>query len=768
MNDYSSLLNEQQLEAVVYNDGPSVIVAGAGSGKTRVLTYKIAYLIENGLAPYHILALTFTNKAAREMKERIAEVVGEEKAHQLWMGTFHSMFFRILRQESQVLGYNPSSLTIYDTTDSKSLLRSIVKELALDDKTYAPKLLMNKISYAKNHLISSASYASSSDLKKVDDKDSVGSFSQIYTEYEVRLKRSNAMDFDDLLFKTSQLFTAFPEVLKKYQEKFQFLLVDEYQDTNKVQHHIMAQLAKLHKHIAVVGDDAQSIYAFRGANVDNMILFNQTYPEARTFKLERNYRSTQTIVNAANSIISHNTHRIKKNVYSELLEGDKLNYYVVNKDKEEPLYVVRAIKRWKNKGLDYNDIAILYRTNAQSRIFEGTLRSAKIPYRIYGGLSFYQRKEIKDTLAYLRLILNPSDEEAWRRVVNYPARKIGVKSQNLVLDAAHQNELNVMAVLSNIEHYIPDVKNATIKKMTGFYDLIYGLHEIAEKKNAYEVVEAVVLQTGLLQEITSDESIEGIAKQQNLEEFLNAVATFVRERQDEGNEDLSIYAFMNEVQLLTDQDTDQNETQNKVTLMTIHASKGLEFRAIAIVGLEEGLFPSLKTESPKELEEERRLFYVAVTRAKDYCMLSSSLMRWRYGNQEWSTPSRFMKEIDAQYLEKHKPKEKTQTTNDNNGGWGNRSANSTPRKSYGDAYRQPYNQKKDPASMVQIEHKTEEVTHEAVGEWSVGDKVVHATFGSGAIEALIGEEPNLKAKINFKKFGEKQLLMKFARLTKQE
>lgn len=774
--DLDQLLNTSQKAAVEYLEGPNVIVAGAGSGKTRVLTYKIAYMIEQGVRPDSILALTFTNKAAKEMKQRISEVVGSSQSRRLWMGTFHSIFSRILRLEADKIGYD-SQFTIYDSADSRNMVKSIIKEMELDDKAYKPKMIYNRISYAKNHLYTPASYRESSEFMRHDKVNNVSQFCTIYEKYESRCKQANVMDFDDLLMKTSMLFSQFPEVLERYQERFQYILVDEYQDTNIVQHRIVTLLSSKHQRVSVVGDDAQSIYSFRGANIDNMLTFQNTYPNVKLFKLERNYRSTQTIVNAANSLIANNVHRIKKRVYSELEVGDKINYQLLFNDREEARFVAKELEHQHSKNqLEYEDMAVLYRTNAQSRGLEKELRSLNLPYRIYGGLSFYQRKEIKDILAYLRLTINPMDEEAWRRVINFPKRGIGQTTQNRVLETAHELDRGVMEVLSNPSAYNPTIKGGSALKLTQFYDLVRSFYELSLTENAYQIVERIIQDSGILAEVSKDTSPEVMSQKENVLEFLNAVNEFVETRINDGNDQVSLADFLSEVSLLTDQDENEEGNNNRITLMTIHAAKGLEFQSVMIVGMEEDLFPSvMSVDNPRAVEEERRLFYVALTRAKQKCYLTGAKSRFRFGSYDNCNPSRFIKEIDAEFIE--------ETTGQGRGmqfgvksssdGWGNRSENAIPKMQITTSKRPKHTLIKDVPDALATKrltrikgNETPDHSVDTVGELSVGDKVIHASFGEGKVLRFDGQEANCKAQIEFKNHGTKTLLLRFARLTK--
>ena len=650
MTNYLEELNESQRNAVLYNDGPSLVIAGAGSGKTRVLTYKIAYLLEQGYKPWSILALTFTNKAAREMKERIARRVGEE-ARYLWMGTFHSIFSRILRAEAQVIGFT-SSFTIYDSSDSKSLIKSIVKEMHLDDKTYKPGMIQSRISNAKNHLVLPDAYASNAELYQNDVNAKVPATRDIYRRYWERCRQSDAMDFDDLLVYTYLLFRDHPEIRQKYAGQFRYVLVDEYQDTNFAQHSIVLQLTKEHQHVCVVGDDAQSIYSFRGANIDNILKFTQLYKGARLFKLEQNYRSTQTIVCAANSLIEKNSEQIRKEVFSEKAKGEPIGVFSAYSDVEEGEIVANQIVKLRSREhYSCNDFAILYRTNAQSRIFEEALRKRSLPYKIYGGLSFYQRKEIKDIISYFRLAVNPNDEEAFKRVVNYPARGIGDTTLNKIIDAATLNHVSLWKVLEDPLAYGVSINKGTHAKLQGFREVIENFIKEAAKKSAYEVGTLIVRQSGIMNEIYQSNDPENLSRQENIEELINGMHDFCATREEEGSANIRLTDFLSEVSLLTDQDNDKEEQANKVTMMTVHAAKGLEFRNVFVVGLEEDLFPSaMSKDNPRAVEEERRLFYVAITRAEENCVLTHARSRYRNGQSTMCSHSRFLKDIDPKYI----------------------------------------------------------------------------------------------------------------------
>lgn len=645
-------LNESQQAAVLYNDGPSLVIAGAGSGKTRVLTYKVAYLLESGLKPWSVLALTFTNKAAREMKERIARQVGMEQAGKLWMGTFHSIFLRILHAEAQRIGFS-SHFTVYDSADSKSLVRSILKEMKLDEKVYKPGVVLSRISGAKNRLISPDAYASNREAFLADQAEHIPLVRDIYARYMARCRMADAMDFDDLLYYTHFLFQQFPEVLALYQERFQYILVDEYQDTNLAQHAIVQQLAAIHHRVCVVGDDAQSIYSFRGAEIDNILNFSRTFPETKIFKLEQNYRSTKTIVQAANSLIEKNSRQIQKAVFSMNARGERIPVMECYSDMVEATEVVGKISELhRREQHPYTDFAILYRTNAQSRVFEEMLRKMGVPYCIYGGLSFYQRKEIKDIISYFRLVVNPRDEEALKRVINYPARGIGETTVGKLTVAASTHAVSLWNVLESPQVYDVKFNGPTSAKLKGFSDLIQGWRETLLQQSAYEAGVAIIKESGIYQELSLDRTPEGQARVENVEELVNGLKDFCAQRQEEGNDRIFLTDYLSEVSLLSDQDTDEGESNERVTLMTVHSAKGLEFPVVFVVGMEEHLFPGPRAaDSPRALEEERRLFYVAITRAEKRCFFSYAKMRYRYGKMEFSTPSRFLRDIDSRFMD---------------------------------------------------------------------------------------------------------------------
>lgn len=785
MSDYIEELNEGQRAAVLYNDGPSLVIAGAGSGKTRVLTYKIAYLLENGYQPWNILALTFTNKAAREMKERIARQVGIERARHLWMGTFHSIFLRILHAEARHIGFT-SQFTIYDTADSKSLLRSIIKEMGLDEKVYKPGVVQARISNAKNHLVSPAGYANNKEAYESDSAAKMPAIRDIYRRYWERCRQADAMDFDDLLVYTFLLFRDHPDVLARYQAQFRYILVDEYQDTNYAQHSIVLQLAKEHQHVCVVGDDAQSIYSFRGADIDNILYFTKVYPDTKVFKLEQNYRSTQTIVSAANSLIKKNHRQIPKEVFSQKEQGEAIGVFQAYSDVEEGDIVINKIAELRRREkYAYSDFAILYRTNAQSRVFEEALRKHGMPYRIYGGLSFYQRKEIKDVIAYFRLVVNPNDEEALKRIINYPARGIGNTTIGKIITAATEHNVSLWTVLCEPLTYGLDFNKGTIGKLQGFRDLIAGFIEDAPRKNAYEVGTAIITRSGIINDVCQDNSPENLSRKENIEELVNGMSDFCAQRQEEGNANISLSDFLSEVSLLTDQDSDKDSDGEKITLMTVHSAKGLEFRNVFVVGMEENLFPSgMVGDSPRALEEERRLFYVAITRAEDHCFLSYAKSRYRYGKMEFCSPSRFLKDIDMCFLSL--PQDAVLSRRIDEG------AELFRRENEGGYARTLYNNRSEDAPSARREEtprprqqiiapsvprKLKQVTPAASGSSSAsgvsggagitgvvpGQLIEHERFGLGEVLKVEGEGDNAKATIRFKNAGDKQLLLRFAR-----
>ena len=789
MNSFLEQLNDSQRNAVVYNEGPSLVIAGAGSGKTRVLTYKIAYLLtESGMYPWNILALTFTNKAANEMKTRIGKLIGDDKARYIQMGTFHSVFAKILRIEAERIGYN-SNYTIYDEGDSRSLVKSIIKEMKLDDKTYKPATVHNRISMAKNHLVLPLDYLQNNSLLQRDIESRMPAIGQIYNTYCMRCRQANAMDFDDLLVNTFVLFQSHEEIRQKYADKFKFVLVDEYQDTNSVQQHIVWQITKDHQHVCVVGDDAQSIYGFRGANIDNILDFQQLYAGSKLFKLEQNYRSTQRIVQAANSLIHKNERQIPKDVYSKNEQGEKVVFKQTYSDKEEAMVVCHEINRIKRKEQgDYNDFAILYRTNAQSRIFEEAMRKEGIPYRIFGGLSFYQRKEIKDVIAYFRLVANPNDEEAFKRIVNYPSRGIGDTTVAKITAAATQYGVSLWDVILNPLQYGLKINAGTQNKITAFRALIESFITQFNDTDAYVLGHQIIMKSGISADIYSDKTPESVSRQENLEEFLNGISDFVESRREEGREnEVSLSDFLQEVSLLTDLDSTDGETSSRVSLMTIHSAKGLEFPTVFIVGLEENIFPSpLSTNSKRELEEERRLLYVAITRAEKHCFMTCAKSRWRYGKMEFSAPSRFIRDISLDYLEVD-----SEIHNEEN---------SYSRKS---AYASGYQNNRPVASQFKADPKPRIVQHteehavdplserfkrsltsaggnmrrvssvisksgnvstsSSSNELKEGTMIEHERFGVGTVVKIEGTGENTKATVQFRNTGTKQLLLKFAK-----
>ena len=779
MPDYIEELNEGQRNAVLYNDGPSLVIAGAGSGKTRVLTYKIAYLLENGYQPWNILALTFTNKAAREMKERIARQMGPERARHLWMGTFHSIFLRILHVEAGHIGFT-SQFTIYDTADSKSLIRSIIKEMGLDEKVYKPGMVQARISNAKNHLVSPAGYANNKEAYEGDRAAKVPALRDIYQRYWERCRQADAMDFDDLLFYTFLLFRDHPEVLARYQDQFRYILVDEYQDTNFAQHSIVLQLAKNHQHVCVVGDDAQSIYSFRGADIDNILYFTKVYPDTKVFKLEQNYRSTQTIVRAANSLIEKNQWQIRKEVFSEKEKGEAIGVYQAYSDVEEGDIVVNKIAELRReKRYAYSDFAILYRTNAQSRIFEEAMRKRSMPYRIYGGLSFYQRKEIKDVIAYFRLIVNPNDEEAFKRIINYPARGIGDTTVGKIIAAATGHNVSLWTVLCEPLAYGLNFNKGTVGKLQAFRELISTFITDAAEKNAYEIGADIIRQSGIINDVCQDNSPENLSRKENIEELVNGMSDFCAQRQEEGNPNVLLGDFLSEVSLLTDQDSDKDGDDEKITLMTVHSAKGLEFKNVFVVGMEENLFPSsMVGDSPRALEEERRLFYVAITRAEEHCFLSYAKTRFRYGKMEFGSPSRFLKDIDIRFLRlpqdagmfRRVEEEAAVFRRENARGfapdredapYGGKERVSVRPKQQIIAPTVPRNLKRVAPSANTA--STSPSAGASANRVQQGQLIEHERFGLGEVLKVEGEGDNAKATIRFKNAGDKQLLLRFAR-----
>lgn len=825
-------LNESQRKAVEYIDGPSLVIAGAGSGKTRVLTYKIAYLLQQGVKPWSIMALTFTNKAAREMKERIGKLVGQELAQHLYMGTFHSIFSRILRAEAQHIGFT-NNFTIYDESDSRSLIKTIVKEMGLDEKVYKPASVHSRISMAKNNLMSAENYARDKELYQADQRAKMPRVGDIFITYVQRCQQANAMDFDDLLTLTFKLFQEHEDIRKKYADRFDFLLVDEYQDTNHAQMRIVMQLCKEKERVCAVGDDSQSIYSFRGANIDNILSFQSRFKEARLFKLEQNYRSTQSIVEAANSLIKHNSNQIPKHVYSKNDKGESLIYKPAYSDKEEALIVCREIKRIKRQDdCQYSDFAILYRTNAQSRSFEEEFRKQGIPYRIYGGLSFFQRKEIKDVIAYFRLVANPDDEEAFKRIINYPARGIGNTTLAKIATCALDNHVSFWQVISSPEHYGLGVNKGTLAKLESFRLMISGFVEKSASMNAFDLGDTIVKESGISADIykSGSRDPEDLARQENLEELLGGMQSFVEECREEGREqEAYLTDYLQGVALLTDLDSKGDDDEPRVSLMTVHASKGLEFPTVFVVGLEENIFPSAIVSTLRELEEERRLLYVAITRAEKHCVLTSAKNRFRYGKMEFGNPSRFIKEIDSAFIQ-----EDSEMPHDDNGfgssgygrggygnggyggrmPWDNHSISSQfkpDRKDYSDgeddfrtngrggyrtsgrddfrsSSRDDFRTSGRSGSGLDSRFKSvrgleaarrimgssssssgsafgSSTSSAGLGRLVEGAKIEHQRFGVGTVLKLEGSGENAKATVQFVNSGTKQLLLKFAKFT---
>lgn len=769
-------LNDAQRAAVEYIDGPSLVIAGAGSGKTRVLTYKIAYLLSQGMKPWSIMALTFTNKAAREMKERIGKLVGDDLAQHLYMGTFHSIFSRILRAEAEHIGFN-NNFTIYDESDSRSLLKAIIKEMGLDDKTYKPAAVHARISMAKNNLVTAEAYDSDPAILEQNKRAKMPAIGKIYVAYVQRCRQANAMDFDDLLMLTFQLFRDHEEIRQKYAGRFDYILVDEYQDTNHVQMSIVMQLCKEKLRVCAVGDDSQSIYSFRGANIDNILNYQKQLPGTQLFKLEQNYRSTQTIVEAANSLIHHNRNQIQKEVFSKNDKGEKILYKPAYSDKEEALIVAKNIQRIKRQDdCGYDQFAILYRTNAQSRSFEEEFRKQGIPYRIYGGLSFYQRKEIKDIIAYFRLVANPDDEEAFKRIINYPARGIGATTVTKIADCAHQNQVSFWEVIGNIEHYGLNVNKGTQTKLENFRLLISSFIDRSHTLDVYELGDAIIRESRISEDIMSGKNADDLARQENLEEFLSGMQTFVAGRQEEGRMDEAYLTdYLQDVALLTDADSEGEKDEPRVSLMTIHAAKGLEFATVFVVGLEENIFPSpLAAISVRELEEERRLLYVAITRAEKHCILTNAKNRFRYGKMEFDNPSRFIDEIDASLIEggEETPESSFGGGRSSFGGYGSSSRYGSE-GGYGgrmpwdrdrSGYRRDYQNAKPVASQFMADPKPA-FASSAAGSLSEGCRIEHQRFGIGTVLKIEGTGENTKATVEFQNAGTKQLLLKFAKFT---
>ena len=763
-------LNDAQRAAVEYIDGPSLVIAGAGSGKTRVLTYKIAYLLSQGMKPWSIMALTFTNKAAREMKERIGKLVGDDLAQHLYMGTFHSIFSRILRAEAEHIGFN-NNFTIYDESDSRSLLKAIIKEMGLDDKTYKPAAVHARISMAKNNLVTAEAYDSDPAILEQNKRAKMPAIGKIYVAYVQRCRQANAMDFDDLLMLTFQLFRDHEEIRQKYAGRFDYILVDEYQDTNHVQMSIVMQLCKEKLRVCAVGDDSQSIYSFRGANIDNILNYQKQLPGTQLFKLEQNYRSTQTIVEAANSLIHHNRNQIQKEVFSKNDKGEKILYKPVYSDKEEALIVAKNIQRIKRQDdCGYDQFAILYRTNAQSRSFEEEFRKQGIPYRIYGGLSFYQRKEIKDIIAYFRLVANPDDEEAFKRIINYPARGIGATTVMKIADCAHQNQVSFWEVIGNIEHYGLNVNKGAQTKLENFRLLISSFIDRSHTLDVYELGDAIIRESRISEDIMSGKNADDLARQENLEEFLSGMQTFVAGRQEEGRMDEAYLTdYLQDVALLTDADSEGEKDEPRVSLMTIHAAKGLEFATVFVVGLEENIFPSpLAAVSVRELEEERRLLYVAITRAEKHCILTNAKNRFRYGKMEFDNPSRFIDEIDASLIEggEEAPESSFGGGRSSYGGYGSEGGygGRMPWDRDRSGYRRDYQNSKPVASQFMADPKPA-FASSAAGSLSEGCRIEHQRFGIGRVLKIEGTGENTKATVEFQNAGTKQLLLKFAKFT---
>ena len=765
-----SQLNENQREAVAYNDGPSLVIAGAGSGKTRVLTYKIAYLLLSGYHPSTILALTFTNKAAREMKRRIADLVGTDKAKWLWMGTFHSIFSRMLRSEAERIGFT-SQFTVYDSSDSRNVLKSIIKEMQLDDKIYKPAMIQGRISFAKNNLITASAYESHGNLLKADSDTRIPLFSSIYSTYAKLCRQANAMDFDDMLLYTNILLRDFPDVLEGFRQRFQFILADEYEDTNLAQHIIVKRLAEIHQRIAVVGDDAQSIYSFRGANIDNILQFKVQFPDSKMFKLEQNYRSTQNIVAAANSLIKKNKGQIQKNVFSEKDEGNRIQLLTAMTDTEEGYLVAKEISDlYFQEHHPYSDFAILYRTNAQSRNFEEALRKRNIPYRIYGGLSFYQRKEIRDVLAYFRLIINPLDGEALKRCVNYPTRGIGDTTMNKVSDCANRNQVSLWSVIGDPVFFQLQVNRPTATKLINFYAMIRTLADEATTLDAYEMAVKVIKTVGISEDMTEDLSAETVSRRENIQELVSGIHTFCEQKVNEGETQISLADFLSEVSLLSDQDMDAEATDDKLTLMTIHAAKGLEFRNVFIVGMEEELFPSGYVSSEREMEEERRLFYVALTRAEERCFISYARSRFRNGQLNFTNPSRFLSDIDQKFLDlpadfrqamsssAFVPNRREEEVFDKKTSYEESGAPiKTKQSSSASSWK-----KMAPSSSQMINSPATSV--QSGGGVAVGNTVFHEKFGQGIVVSLEQMDGNWKANVDFGSNGSRALLLKYAKL----
>lgn len=792
LQQFQQQLNENQWEAVSYQDGPSLVIAGAGSGKTRVLTYKIAYLIAQGVPPWNILSLTFTNKAAQEMNERIEQLVGNDCTRRLWSGTFHSVFSRILHQESACIGFS-SRFTIYDSADSRSLIKTLVREMELDDKVYRASTVQNRISEAKNLLLLPEDYAADDAFRRRDAADGIPRVAELYSRYAARLRQSDAMDFDDLLLQTYLLLARHDDVRRRYTERFCYILVDEYQDTNLAQHRIVGLLTSPESRICVVGDDAQSIYSFRGANIDNILHFTSAYPSARVIKLERNYRSTQTIVDAASSLIARNREQIRKQVYSLGEKGEPIHVFENTSDKDEACKTAAELRRLHRRGLEWSEAAILYRTNAQSRVFEETFRSEAIPYRIYGGLSFYQRKEIKDLIAYFRLISNPSDEEAFRRIINYPKRGIGETTVQRIAACAREQEVPLWDVLCRPADFGCDIKGAAVSKLQTFRSLIETLSEGLDTRPGSALALDIIERSGIGREITQDKSPENLSRVENINELIAAIRDFERDRlEEEGRTLVPLTEYLAQVSLLTDADQKADD-EPRVTLMTVHAAKGLEFDTVFVVGLEDDLFPAPTARFyPREMEEERRLFYVALTRAKTRLYLSSAQMRWRYGQMEYKSESPFVREIDEQYVRR-------ETSDRTRGGAWPQSERFAPFSRFGDGFpdsggrlqgaaaaspgRMSFSLRRDrdavaseavsrpaqsrpsfpPSGFRRVAPALPAAVGEEGGDLAVGDRIEHDRFGRGRVTAVEGAGESAKATVEFDNAGTKRLLLRFAK-----
>jgi DNA helicase-2/ATP-dependent DNA helicase PcrA len=758
-------LNEAQQEAVLNHKGPALVIAGAGSGKTRVLTYRVAYLLSLGIPPSRILALTFTNKAASEMKERIAVLVAPDLARRLWMGTFHSLFARILRREAEAIGF-PSNYTIYDTIDSRSLVRTIIREFSLDEKIYKPGEVFGRISWAKNNLITPDVYLGRGEMQMRDQATRRPRLGEIYDRYVKRCKHFGAMDFDDLLLQTNLLFRDHPEILDRYRESFDYILVDEYQDTNLSQYLIIKKLSEVHRNICVVGDDAQSIYSFRGARIENILNFKNDYPDYRLFKLERNYRSTQTIVKAANSVIRKNQRQISKEIYSRKETGEQIRVVRAADDREEGFIVASHISDLRfREQLEYSDFAVLYRTNAQSRIFEESLRKMNIPYKVFGSLSFYQRKEIKDLLAYFRITINPRDDESLKRVINYPLRGIGKTTLERLETYAGKLDTPIWDIMTHLDQVNLGFNRGTLAKLKGFTDLVLGFQERLHRVEAFDMAYTIIRETGILDELKSDQTPENVSRYENVEELLNGIRDFTDNPENE--QEMTLVDFLQEVTLMTDADLEKEEDRNKVSIMTIHSAKGLEFKHLVIAGVEEELFPSqMSVDKPSELEEERRLFYVALTRAGTSAMISYAASRYRWGIRYSCEPSRFIREIDPEYLEL--PADFYPVR-----GGGLLRAEQSPGEGghfVPENYRKIMERRSQRASivlggrkLVNVNQAPKDFNPSSPEQIKVGTRVEHPRFGIGEVMEIEGEVSNMKATVSFP-VGKKQLLLKFAKL----